>query len=409
MSGQSTLFRFIFQIEIFLVWLLFSLVFGALGHLSTGYLLYLAMPLWLLSGALFFKYGFVIIEYSARGHGRMPRMGAHIVDPDPRVYRQALVLLISLGLIVLTPGPWRWITTGLVLLVTPAITAFITFHWHLVQALRPDHIWHFMRGMGITYYPLRFLVTASLMLVLFMIEDATQLSALFPGGRFALAAIATYLLLVTFRTTGLLLHSRREAIGIITDFSAEQTAAIASVEAHGERKQFVSDLALLSRRGQADEAFEQLERRLKRHRYEQDSDYYQLLRELKDPTLLWRMAEGYIGRLMDHSVTAAWEIFEALWSESGGKIRLASGTRSIALGRSASTRSQKQAAMNMLGRFESDYPKHPRTREALLMGADLACELGELATARELLSAVDRLTGPLDAGVYQRCQQMLAD
>ncbi|MDA0790627.1 MAG: hypothetical protein O2780_14355 [Proteobacteria bacterium] len=409
MNGRPGPWDFILQTEVVLVWLVFSLLFGILSALSYGYLVYLALPLWLISGAMFFKYGFVIIEYSARGHSRLPRLGSEILGPEPRIYRQALVLAGALGIISVTPEPWRPLIIGLLLVVTPAITAFITFHWRLTQALRPDHIWQFMRGMGLTYYPLRFLITGSLMVVLIMVEDDAHLSELFPGGRFALAAIATLLLMATFRTTGVLLHSRRESIGIITDFSEEQFAAATTASRRKDQEHFIRDLALLSRRGRVAEAVERMESRLRRGRYQEDGDFYELLRELTDPALSYRMAEGYVGRLLDHSVTTAWDIFETLWSESGGRLRLTSGTRAIDLGRAASSRSQKQASVAMLGRFDSDYPRHPGTSEALLIGADLACQLGDLATASDILSRVGQQTGAIDAEVYQRCLRVLRD
>jgi hypothetical protein len=248
-------FTFIKQPEILLVWLLFSLLLGVLLSLPLGYLMILALPFWVVLGVLIIQYGFVIIEFTARGHHDVPRMSAGVFATDPRVYRQALVILTMVSLVLATPEVWRFASLSVALMITPAMTAFITFHLPLIRVFDPRHIWQFIRSMGYTYVTLRVMITSILMLLLLLMEQVVHLVDI-RGGGFLMAGAITYLLLTLFRGTGALLYSRRRFIGINTDFSLEQAQQAMDEERGAYRRNLVSELALLCRRDRWHEAWE---------------------------------------------------------------------------------------------------------------------------------------------------------
>ncbi len=400
-------FTFIAQIEVLLVWLIFSLLAWLLFMLyAPGIREIVAGALALVFSIPFLQYGFIIIEYTARGHDEVPRMGADILSADGRVYRQMIIATMLVSVIYMFPEEWRIIPIGVILLITPAITSFIAFYAPLFSCLNPIKIYGFISSMGLTYVVLRLLANGVLFILLYFLQRGTAVFNT-PGGAFLMALSATYLTISMFRGTGVLLHTRRDLLGIRTDFSSEQAAAKQQSADSKARKRFLVELTKLARADKFEDVRKRLNRVTRRERYENEPVLYEGLREFDDKRVSHILAEGYVPRLMETDPEAAWKILETVLEESRGRYQFASGDQVIRLYDFVQTNHQKALALRLLVKFDDSFPHHTQSRQAYLLATRIACDLDDLEVAQMCFRKVTSRRGLINKSVYEECQRLL--
>ncbi len=400
-------FSFIAQIEVLLIWIVYSLLATLIITLirveETGIFAFV----WLIVfGIPFLQYCFAIMDFASRGNQQAPRMSIEIIALDSRTFKELFLMGMLLGAITATPADYQWITTGVALLIAPAMTSFVVLEGSLVNAANPLKIFRFISMMGLTYVTLRILVTSVLLLFLFVADRHTTLFENI-AGRFFFATVGTYLLLTLFRATGALLHSRRDQLGLHTDFSPEKNFANEIDSDQQTRREFLVEVYNLWQGGKQKAAWEMLESAIKNDRYNSEAFYYAELNEWKDPQLAWKTAQGYISRLIEVDPEEAWRIYEEVIRSSNGDYKLGSGSTLLALAENANTVERKRITIESLSNFESDFPGHPKIRQAYLTATDLCCETGNVEFARDLFHKVTHRRGLISKPVYERCRSFL--
>jgi hypothetical protein len=148
---------------------------------------------------------------------------------------------------------------------------------------------------------------------------------------------------------------------------------------------------------------------LKKHHYSEEAAYYEALTQLQDQRLAWKLAQGYISRLLRRDSMMAWEVFTTIWHAADGNYRLESGSTVIALARSAETRYQKEIMVDLIEHFDDDYPRHPKSREAYLLASEICCDMEDFKRGRQLFNRVTSRRGKISRRSYKKCHQLLAE
>lgn len=398
---RLTLFTFVAQTEVWLIWAIYSV----LVLLFMVFTLPIMIVWWIVAGVPFLQFCLNLIESTALGVKRAPRMTWDGFR-DPRIYKQLLLSTGLVSLIAATPPDWQFAAIGIVLLVCPAMTAFIALEDSLARALNPVRVGLFIWNMGLSYLALRVVATTGILYVLLLSQHYSILLATLAGKVF-FAVASVYLILVLCRCTGALLHSRRAELGIRTIASPEQAEAAVSDATRRERDEFLGEIYKLARADKLDEAWQRLEERLKRSRYAVEGEYYSELAQWEDERLARKMAQGYLRRLVRTAPELAWPILEDIATRTGGNYRLDAGEPLLLFAEHANTSRRRRIIVDMLRYFEDDFPTHPRRREALLTATSLACELDDEELARELFARVQRMRGLIHKPTFDRCRQLL--
>lgn len=262
---RQRVFTLIAQGEVFLIWLIFSFLFWlSVLIYAPGYLEVLSGAMLLVFAIPFLQYGFVIVEVTARGHDQLPRMSANILSTDARVYRLLVVSALLLGLLSQMPAEYRLIASAGLLLITPAITAFLAFHSSIFDCLNPIRVFHFIANMGVTYVALRIVGNSVMLVLLYFLTHGIELFAT-PIGSLLMSLSACYLLLTMYRGTGVLLHLRHAELGIDVDFSQEKAEQQYQKQIYRAHKKAAIKVSKLLQRGRIGEALNHYQKFLESH------------------------------------------------------------------------------------------------------------------------------------------------
>lgn len=395
------IFTFVAQTEVWLIWAIYSVTVFVLMHIAS----YFILVWWIVIGVPFLQFCMHLIESTARGIERAPRMTWEGFR-DLRVYKQLILSTALASAYFTTPVEYRPGAAALILLVCPAMTAFIAMENSLLRALNPIALAGFIWHMGMTYLLLRLVVTSGLLYLLLLFQHQTTLLASIPGKAF-FAIASVYLLLIMARSTGALIFSRRKELGIRTVASAEQAEADEDRARQQARDAFLAGVYEMYRSGRAREAWSAIDSRLKKRRYRDEGDYFAEMIRWEDPTLAHKLAQGYLRRLVREAPELAWPILEQIFDQTDDDYRLDAGEPVLTFARFATTSRQKQISLELLRHFDDDFPGHPRCREALLIGTDLACESGDMDLARALFDKVTTMRGLVHKPTFERCLALL--
>jgi hypothetical protein len=259
---QIRVFTFVGQIEVLLVWLIFSLLYWLIALLYSpdelGVRAYLAGILFAITFMPLIQYGFIIVEYTARGHDVIPRMSVGIFSMDARMYRFIFIGTLLAAGFFYTPEAYQLITISIILIFTPAMTSFIAFHTPISGCVNPINLVRFIKNMGATYIVLRLLANTIMLVLLYFFQRGEQVFGSMSGSFFMMIA-ATYLLLTMFRGTGALLHLRHAELGIQTDFSQKQAEGALRHWEEKEHRKLAIRLCKLEQRGKTEAAWTALQ------------------------------------------------------------------------------------------------------------------------------------------------------
>ncbi len=365
---------------------------------------------WVIFGLPFLQFCLNVVESTALGQQRVPRLTAAGLK-DARVYA---LLLISTCIVSVHALASAYLVPGLVLgtdvlmlLIYPAMIASIALRHSLFTTLNPLFIGRFVRQMGLGYAGLRVVFVNTLIFLLLLAQTRVAAVTTLPG-TLLFTTVAVYLVLVMSRCTGALLHARRQELGLKTVHSDEQENEKARRAEQLERRDFLAPVLEHSRVNRYRQAWEVIEPRLKQDRYATEHLFYEELRAWTDRTLAHKLAQGYLKRLVETSTEHAWRIYEDIYNHEQGNYRLESGETVLRLAETTSTDAQRRIILETLKYFDDDFPQHPKSRQALLLGADLAFHFDELDLAAALFRKVRTRKGLVHASTFQRVQNLLA-
>lgn len=407
---RPTFFSYLLQRKLVVHWLVFSAFFA--GVLSIPFSSFWFIPLSVIGLALLLpltQYTMAIMETTAKGHNEAPVLFRNTVNSDTRGSELLALSIVAIAAHLTTPEAYRIYMDLLLLMIAPAIASFITFGVPFLKAVDPRNIFNFIVAMGGSRYTiLRFVSIMSLTVVAYMVDlQSVWTDSII--GHFTIVTVSVLILFAMARTAGILIHYRAAELGINTDYSDEQVnlaeAKAVEVELTGIAKEITADY----RRGNKTEANRKLDDHLKRNDYKTEAELYRIFRyDFKDQRPLYRIAGGYIGRLLKTDKDRAWQITLDLWRETQGKLSLAAGALMIELAQAATNREQRTVAAEMLRTFDQRYPNHPRSGEAKLELVLVLCENGELDEARQQWARINQAGQSLDPDKVARCQALIA-
>jgi hypothetical protein len=213
--------------------------------------------------------------------------------------------------------------------------------------------------------------------------------------------------LMMFRATGTLLHLRREELGIKTAFSAEQNEQQARRRERKKASVFLDKVKAEFKLQGTESAYRMLELELKRHKFRDDAIFYELLKDMADRRLLYRFAGGYIGRLIEAETSRAWAILLDMYGEAQGGFQLRSGSDLLRLTKTAETREERLVLLELMEKFEQDFPQHPEVKGAWLSAAELALLVNDKGRARSHIAKVESAPGKIDEARLERARLQL--
>ncbi|XOV87698.1 MAG: hypothetical protein ACFHX7_22540 [Pseudomonadota bacterium] len=401
------IFMFVRQTEVWLIWLFYSIILSGLLIVARFTPVWLISGIWwVIFGLPFLQFCLNVVESTALGANKVPPLTMGGMK-DGRVYA---LLGICIGLSAartLAPPDLVILADFLTLLIFPALLASIAMRHSLATTLNPLFMWQFIRQMGLNMAGLRLLLLSALLLTLLTAGTHLPLLASIPG-TVLLGSTAIYLTLLLCRCTGALLHVRRLELGLKTMDSDEQRNAATRRAEHLERQEFLVPVLEHSRANRYNKAWEILEPRLKKDRYATEHLFYDELRGWTDRTLAHKLAQGYLARLTESNTEQAWRIYADIQACEAGNYRLASGETVLRLAETASTDAQRRIILDTLKHFDDDFPGHPKSRQALLIGADMACHLDNMALADSLFRKVRTRKGLVQPDRFRRVQNLLA-
>lgn len=376
------------------VYLALAILFSYLVVISTASILLAVRALftWMVCVCGLLHYGFVILEFTSRGIQEAPRFTAGMLFAhfDSRLFKELLFLALLVAVVLAVKvAAIQFFLITVSLLIFPAATAYIGVEGSMSSAVNPLRLYQFIRHMGLGIVTVKLVgIEVALGMLLFAgIQTATTAPAYY---LMLATGMVVYLILMLFRCIGVLLHCRREAFGLATDFSPEQEEMERLSQIRLKRGDVFFDLHGLSQRGNTKAAWQMLEAALKEDEYESEAEYFHRISQWDNPSLLFKMAQGYIERLLKRKdIRTAWHIFEHCHSRSAGKFQLISGKSVMQLCRHAYSNDHAKLAVEQLGHFEKDFPKHPGLQDALYLAVQICCaDLNDFKQGRIYLRTI---------------------
>jgi hypothetical protein len=367
----------------------FTLLFTWIESVTRGFGvsgLIIVMMLAYVATLLFFGYLFVILSETARGHQQVSKLSVNLLDDAKGpLFKEVILLSFLAALVFLIPHPFWKIATALsMLLVVPIATSIIVIRDQLFAAMNPlswiDMISRIgTRGLLLEYLALQ----AALILVLYfsLTSDLGWLN-------FIKVAVVLTLFMLVFRALGVLLHTNADELELPVTHS-ERLAEEQQAEAEERRiSDNVFKLHQLARSGQSGKAWKHLQEHLTAESYRTEASYYARIRGWDNPALAIRAGQDYISRLVERDeIRTAWDVLEFCFTANNNEYRLHKGATVFEMIDQGDTSLRKKILAHLLSNFETDFPKHPRTAEALLLAARIiAHDLDDFEQARTIMA-----------------------
>ena len=336
------------------------------------------IPVLLIVGSWFLKYGFVLLDHAAQGRPGAPVLTAEHANPVGEMRPLAYGLLIAAGYLATgaladavggTPG--RTVATTLRLAglaALPAVLATHTVTGSLANALNPLVVVQVTRRLGPGYLLIALVAAACGWLGRFIVLDGSGLWLLL---RIALLML---LWLELFAVLGGVVHGRRHALGFEPEHSPERSEQRAEAERDRERQRFVDQLFAECRAGSPRNALETVRRRAL-EAAEPVAEYewiYRRVAEWPDARLANAVARELLTRLLaarrnGHALRIAKDRLQA-----DPAFRPAGGEQALRLAELAIAGGERPLARRLLEDFESRFPGDPGLARARRLAAELA-------------------------------------
>lgn len=347
------------------------LLFGAKAGL-------LGIPVLLIVGSWFLKYGFVLLDHVAQGRPGAPVLTAEHANPLGEMRPLAYALLIAA--VYLATGALadavggtfgRTVATALRLAGLAALPAVLATHavtGSLANALNPAVVVQVTRRLGRGYLLVALAAAACGWLGRFIVLEGSGLSLLL---RIALLML---LWLELFAVLGGVVHSRRHALGFEPEHSPERSEQRARAERDRERERFVDQLFAECRAGSPRNALETIRgRAIQAAAPVAEYEWiYRRVAQWPDGRLADAVAQELLARLL-----AAGRNGDALRIardrlQANGAFRPAGGEQALRLAELAVAGGDRPLARRLLEDFEDRFPGDPGTARARRLTAELS-------------------------------------
>jgi len=386
------LYRFPFALMNFSIIVLFFIIYSSviLGMRVPGGLgAVMGIPGYYLSTVLYIRYMFVVVEYTSLGYNELPKLSGAMIFPanDDRLWKEVLlVILLLLGYHEMLILGWQTIYSVVALIVFPLATAIITIEHSFSGALSPKVWLHMIRSIDLSVHLITYVVLQSITIIVIS-NFVTDFYDIYPLTQTAQLFVILVLLMLMFRSLGIVLHASADKLGISTKFSAEAAKANADQVEQQIVEDLMSRLHKLSATENYKDAWQLLSDHLQKDNYTSLSSVFDRLKNLQDPYLSLKLGQEYIERLvLKNNISEAWRVFDYCHLTPGIDFYLRSGNSVLKLAETADSEDQYRAIEQLLACFETEFPNHPRAAEALLIQARIHCnQLNDFHQARTIL------------------------
>jgi tetratricopeptide (TPR) repeat protein len=330
------------------------------------------LPLSLLLLSYFFKYAFVLFDYSSRGFDEPPVLSLEMVNPANE-QRPVVVLVI---LILCSGALWfvrqrfgsaiATLLGGIVLAVLPALIAVLGVESHAFKAVHPPLVLAMIRGLGPAY-----LLVIGAALVWALILEVAALLGVWSMFANALAMLAV---LSIFSVLGGAVYERRFELGAEAWVSPERDAARAHQAQRQADQREIDEAWAKSRAGDHARAFEMLQQWLAA-KSQDPAQYEWLLAHLAswhEPRFALRIAQEYLERLL--ALARPGEALSALERQLriNPQFRPKSSASTLTLARIAAQGGAPRTAKRLLADFAQHFPEDVAgAQQARLLTAQL--------------------------------------
>lgn len=359
-----------------------------------GLIFRLILPLVILYATL--RYGFTVLEKTARGH----------IDDEDAIFeslhgnqgqlplKQGFAVLIGLllcgGAGYLGGKTVAMIITPLVFFLWPANTMVLAITNDLGASLSPGRLAFVVRTMGLPYLGLwacLFLISASCGYVLSLLLPRLPLALI----GLCFGFVTTYFTVMMFRMMGYALYQYHETLGFDVQIQLDRQAAPAN-QATPAAQASKDRIGQLLREGRHQEAIEEargavlaapgdMDPKLHLHRL--------LLALPQEAPALAELARELIPQLLARGNGAkALEVLEQVWTRDGG-FQPSVPDQVVSLARQAWEGRRPDALGKLVQGFDRRFPGHPAIPDIYLLGARLLVEFRrDEAQAARVLAAI---------------------
>lgn len=365
--------------------LIFSYLLFVLRVVGLGGIVWTA-PLAYVNAVFFLGYLFVIVDYTAQGYQKIPIMSANLLSTGrSRFFKELVLISFFFSLFFVSNNPYWQVSFVLASnLLFPMATSVVIMEESLVSALNP------LKWIGV----LMDIKADATFVAYFVIQTGTiflaYIAVFVDLGWFNLITMMAFVMamMTVFRSIGIALHSNAESLGIGVQYGKQVEEQQVQQAKDKELSVFVTSLYKLSNSSQMDKAWLSLERRVRDDGYKTEADLFARLCGWDNVRLAVKAGQGFIERLVareDYRTT--WNVLEFCYTANRNEYRLLSAGTVLELSARAETREQIEIMVYLLGRFEEDFPNHPRTGEALLIASQFyAHDLNDFEGAREIMA-----------------------
>jgi len=402
-------FRAANLISIVFFTLIFSYLLTVIRNLGTSGFMMTVM-LTYVSLSFFFGYLFVIADFTTLGYQTIPNASPNLMQTERgRLFKVAVITAAFLTFFLLIDSALpRLIYLFSCLILFPLALSVLILESSLFSALNPIKWFAVLAGVKMDSSIFQFILLQGLALFMAYI-------ALFQSfGLLNLVTMAFFLaiMMTLFRSLGVVLHSNADALGLKVQYSKEVEAQQARRADDKALSDFCDVLHKLCGVEENEKAWQLLKDKLQQDKFESEADIFHRLRHWHRPKLAVKAGQAYIERLVarqDYRV--AWQVLNFCFDNNNQDYKLESASTLLDLSTQAETFKQKTIIVNMLKFFEEDYPKHPKTAEALLTAARISADdLDDFTTAKTIMLNLSRNYPAIRSDqTYQTLRKILAN
>ncbi len=364
--------------------LIFSYMLGAFRIVGPQAAVAMAVLAYV-SCVFFIGYLFVIVEYTTMGYQEIPKISGNLLTTErSRLVKELVLISFFISLFLVLESPYLKLLFVIAsLIIFPVSTAVIIMEESLISALNP------VKWVGIVMDFKADTVFVQYLAIQGVTMFAGYLALFVNMGLVNLVTMAVFLMLLMtlFRALGVLLHSNADTLGIPVRFGKQVEEEQVRLADDRELSEFTTELYQLSDTGRVKKAWELLEERLKKEKFETEADFFARISKWDKPLLAVKAGQGFVERLVKRGdFRTAWNVLEYCYVNNNHSYRLTSSNVILKLMASAETKLNKTIIVTLIEHFEEDFPDHPKRADALLAAARFTAEdLDDFERAREML------------------------
>ena len=403
--------RFVFYTENIMMLCLFSVMFwiACVSSLVPYGMGLRSAPFWFLCITLFFNYGFVVLDYSARGVKSLPKISVELVFPtsDLRLYTVALLTLCFTAFIF---GDWEFTdqSTRLILafFLYPLMVSVLVVSQSPSALLNPVTLIKRLLVFVSSFRSLNFFLLQFFAgwLLYWEIQSFGEISI---AHLIWQVPLTLALLLMLFRLLGVVLNHLGPDLGLAILTNEEMHKKVEIAETLLVLDDLVQLLYRWVRVHEYANAWRELDQFRKENRYVLDDALYLRLLEMEDSRLAMMLGTKIAeSRLKDGDSMGGLKIFRDCFLMNPHRFSFSSGGIALDFLAAGSDLASRQLLLRYMLNFAAHFPAYPQLSQALSKSIGVAIESGEHSIALQLLDEQVALFPEIEAGATYRRQRL---